>query len=178
LIGETSEEHIKRTLEERLPPESLRRLKEIYMETLIQEQDPRIDRNRTKIIEVEYYRADGSILEVSMHISFIRDANGNPLGFQGITRDITKDKEAERRLKESHARLTTIFDSIDEPIFVTDIETYDLLFVNESMKKSFGDRRQKVLSVLQGRTDLALLHNERYLANFLADHISGSFRTR
>jgi PAS domain S-box-containing protein len=52
-------------------------------------------------------------------------------------RDITREKEAEAELQAAHERLITILDSIEAHIYVADIDTYQILFVNRRMKEDF-----------------------------------------
>jgi PAS domain S-box-containing protein len=42
-------------------------------------------------------------------------------------------------LKESHERLLTVLDSLDAVVYVADMETYEILFVNEYLRNLFGD---------------------------------------
>jgi PAS domain S-box-containing protein len=56
---------------------------------------------------VEHYetirqRKDGSLVEISLTISPIRDANGKIIGASKIGRDITRQKQAERELERAH----------------------------------------------------------------------------
>lgn len=46
--------------------------------------------------------------------------------------------KAEAALKESHERLVTILNSIDVLVFVADMQTYEMIFVNRSMARAFG----------------------------------------
>jgi diguanylate cyclase (GGDEF)-like protein/PAS domain S-box-containing protein len=102
LIGESVDCHMARSLEERFPPDSLNKLLHAFHEEM--EIDPLAEKNRTRIFEVQHYKADGSIIWVSMHLSAIRDEDGNITGLQGSTRDITERKQAEKALRESESR--------------------------------------------------------------------------
>jgi PAS domain S-box-containing protein len=42
-------------------------------------------------------------------------------------------------LKESHERLLTVLDSLDAAVYVADMETYEILFVNKYLRNLFGD---------------------------------------
>ncbi|MDD5475505.1 MAG: sensor domain-containing diguanylate cyclase, partial [Syntrophales bacterium] len=48
-------------------------------------------------------------------------------------------KEAEEALRESSERLTTVMNSIDAFIYIADMETHELLFVNECGRKALGE---------------------------------------
>jgi PAS domain S-box-containing protein len=68
-----------------------------------------------------------------------RDSAGHPNFILGTLQDITERKHAERALRESHDRLLTVLDSIEADIYVADLQTYEILFLNRHMRESFGD---------------------------------------
>ena len=51
----------------------------------------------------EVIRGDGTTYYVESNISLIRDSSGKPVGFRGISRDVTKRIQAEKRLQEAMA---------------------------------------------------------------------------
>jgi PAS domain S-box-containing protein len=57
------------------------------------------------IFEAEFLRKDGTVVPVEVRTRAINDREGNPIGFQGIYRDITARKQAEEALQQSHAEL-------------------------------------------------------------------------
>ncbi len=52
--------------------------------------------------------------------------------------NIVRRKQAEKTVLESHERLLTILDGLDAHIYVTDITTYKILFMNKQMINDFG----------------------------------------
>ena len=54
--------------------------------------------------------------------------------FQG---EIADRLEAEKALRESHKRFLTVLDSIDADVYVADMQTYEILFMNHHMIKCF-----------------------------------------
>jgi PAS domain S-box-containing protein/putative nucleotidyltransferase with HDIG domain len=99
LLGESVEEHLQRKMEEKFPKEYLAHLYDILQEEMKKEKQPDVEKNRTRLIELPHYRADGTIVWVSMNISGIRDEEGNLVGFQGVTRDISQRKRAEEKTR-------------------------------------------------------------------------------
>ena len=55
-----------------------------------------------------------------------------------MVRDITERKQAEEALKISHERFLTVLDSIDATIYVADMDSYEVLFMNNFMMEAFG----------------------------------------
>jgi len=100
MLGEKPEEYLKRTIEEKIPHKYAIKLQEILKQEVEKEKDPDCDKNRSVFIELKHYRADKSTIWVSMNVSFIRDRSGNPIGFHGITRDITDQKKTEKYIEK------------------------------------------------------------------------------
>ena len=64
--------------------------------------------------------------------------NGSVTAIVGSLVDITERKQAEEALRASHKRFLTVLDSIDATIYVADMDTYEILFMNKFMVNSFG----------------------------------------
>jgi PAS domain S-box-containing protein len=92
--------------------------------------------------EVEGRRKDGSTFPLELAIAEWRV--GGQRFFTGIMRDISERREARRRLEESNTLLTTIIESIPEPVFVRDLEGRFIL-VNSSTCALFGRDAAQVL---------------------------------
>lgn len=57
---------------------------------------------------------------------------------EGFAVDITMQKNAAERVADSHRQLLTILDSIEAQIFVADMATHEVLFVNRRKQEAFG----------------------------------------
>lgn len=53
--------------------------------------------------------------------------------------DVTEQVQAHKAIEDSHARMTTILDSIDADVYVSDMDTYEIIFTNQHLQGSFGD---------------------------------------
>ena len=57
--------------------------------------------------------------------------------------DITKRKTAEAGLKASHERFLTMLNSIDATVFVADLATHEIIFMNKFMQEGFGGNQKE-----------------------------------
>jgi len=106
--GYSLSEYINLKLQECYTPESIMLMQKVFMEELALEQMPEVDRGRVRTLEAVQYRKDGSTFWVSMNISFIRDAEGLAIGVQGISHDISRIREAQKKQSESERMLAEI----------------------------------------------------------------------
>lgn len=105
MVGETPEEHMKRTMEDKYTPESLALIKKLLKVEMTKENDPDIDKYRNLTFEVEMYRKDRTTIWTEIKVSLLRNEYDIPIGFQGISRDITKSKEAENEIRKLNEEL-------------------------------------------------------------------------
>ncbi len=54
--------------------------------------------------------------------------------------EIAERKRSEVELLESHARFTAVLDTLDAAVYVTDMKTYDVLFMNRHAIERWGDQ--------------------------------------
>ncbi len=64
--------------------------------------------------------------------------NNELIEVNGIAHNITERKRAEEKVVKSNKRLMTILDSVPVDIYVSDMETNEILYMNAQMKESFG----------------------------------------
>lgn len=79
--------------------------------------------------------------------------DGKVVGVQGFAKDITDKKRYEEALVAERNQLLSIFDSIEEPIYISDFETHEILYANKTIKEKFGEDivGKKCYKVLQRR---------------------------
>ncbi|WP_300522007.1 PAS domain-containing protein [Aminiphilus sp.] len=68
----------------------------------------------------------------------ILDDEGELLGTAGFSLDVTERRAEEERVLERHAQLLAIFDGLEELVFVVDMTTREMLFVNRKTRELFG----------------------------------------
>lgn len=89
----------------------------------------RVDHFETKRIT-----KDKRILDISLTISPIRDSHGNVIGASKIARDITRQKQAERIIKESEEKFRLLADSMPQFIWTSDAEG-NINYFNQAVYK-------------------------------------------
>jgi PAS domain S-box-containing protein len=103
-----------------------------------QEKYRQIAEGGTGIVETRMLRKDGSIIFVLLASTPI-DIDDHSKGVTFTTLDISDRKQAEEKLLESNKRLMGILDSIPADIYVSDMQTFEILYMNAHMKTSFGE---------------------------------------
>lgn len=91
----------------------------------------------TSPYEVTALRKDGSTFPAEIQAQMI-NYSGRSIRVTAV-RDISNRKQKEKKLRESNERLKKVMDSIDAFIYIADMETYELLYVNEYGRKTWGD---------------------------------------
>jgi PAS domain S-box-containing protein len=71
-------------------------------------------RRRTYQMEKRYYHAHGHVIWVTLSVSLVRDAAGEPLYFISQIEDITERKQREQALRDETARLATL--AVTDPV--------------------------------------------------------------
>ena len=87
--------------------------------------------------EIRICKSDGSIVDIWRKGIPLTDADGNFAGVLVHDRDITERKLVQQVLESERAQLLSIFDSIDEIVYIADLNTYEILYVNKSIKDAF-----------------------------------------
>ena len=100
LLGYPAEEATGKNITLIIPPDRLREEAEIL---------ERLRRGeRIEHFETVRKRKDGSMLDVSLTISPLKDSSGRVVGASKVARDITEKKAAERALQQAHDRLESM----------------------------------------------------------------------
>ncbi len=94
----------------------------------------------------ESIRKDGTKLSISSSVSLITDSQGKPIGFRGLSRDITEQKKAAEELRESEGKYRTILESVIEGYYEVDLAG-NFTFVNDSICHNIGYSRDEMMGM-------------------------------
>ena len=114
-----------------------------------QDEEPKILSRLRRGERVDHFqtvrkRKDGSLLEISLTISPVRDIHGNIVGASKIARDITQQKRAEEALLASEARFRQLANAMPQMVW-TATEAGDLDYVSDQATQYFDAPPESVL---------------------------------
>jgi len=87
---------------------------------------------------------------------------GNELLF--VSKDVTEQKKKEDELDSERKQVLSIFDSMDGIIYVSDPKTYEILYANPALEKTFNKK-------LVGETCYKTIQNKKTPCEFCTNHI-------
>ena len=96
------------------------------------------EENGTITGEYLNYRDDGKECWIQWVVKSIRDENDRVLELQAVGRDITQLKQTEQALRESEEKLRQIASSLRETIWLRDVHTRQVLYVNPAFEELTG----------------------------------------
>ncbi len=91
----------------------------------------------TGIVETRWQKQDGTIMDILLSSTPV-DMQNQSKGVTFTALDITERKQAEKELKLAHERILAILDSIDSTVYVANMDTCEILFMNKRMITDFG----------------------------------------
>ncbi len=104
-------------------------------------------------IEFRFRRKDGSWMWILGKGKIVeKDEKGTPARMVGTHTDITERKQAEKELQNSKQQLLTILNGSNAYVYIADMQTHEILFVNETGLKAWGKDiiGEKCYEALQG----------------------------
>jgi PAS domain S-box-containing protein len=144
--GYTVEEVMDQSLEEVFTPSSVETVVKAFTEELAIESLETKDLSRARTLELELTCKDSSTVWCEVKASFIRDADGQPVGIIGVAREITERREAEEALRQSEERYRTILDDMEESYYETDL-TGNFTIVNDALCRHLGYSREEMMGM-------------------------------
>jgi len=100
------------------------------------------ERARSRTIEVQYYKKDGTVADIESTVGWLFDDQERPAGLQGSSRDITERKRERESLLKTQFAMDRAPDSI---LWVDDDGS--IAYANDSACSSMGFTREELLSM-------------------------------
>ena len=110
MLGMGKEDLFNKPVRELYPPKEWRRLRSFRIRR----------RGLLSDIETQAYQKDGKLIDVNLSVSILKDLDEKVIGSIGIMHDISKQKNDERRLKESENKIRIILDNSAAAITLID----------------------------------------------------------
>jgi PAS domain S-box-containing protein len=131
IFGYTSEEVVGKPVTTLMPPERF-------------DEEPGILARLRRGERIEHYetvrrRKDGTLIDVSLTVSPVRDNAGRVVGASKIARDVTQQKRVETALRDSERRLQDILAAIPAAVYTTD-SAGNITYFNEAAVELAGRR--------------------------------------
>ncbi|MGD2076693.1 MAG: PAS domain S-box protein, partial [Gammaproteobacteria bacterium] len=82
-------------------------------------------------------RADGRAVVVDVNAHYAEDEEGEYI--VGILRDISERKQAEAALQKANQRFISVLEGIDASVYVADMQTYEVLYLNPKLRERVGE---------------------------------------
>ncbi|MBI4767879.1 MAG: EAL domain-containing protein [Deltaproteobacteria bacterium] len=105
---------------------------------------------QVKGYEGEFIKKTGTKGYNEISVSLIKNQEGQPIGFRGLSRDISERKKMEETIRQSEERYRTIIEEMEEWYFETDLEGH-ITFFNEVFAHILGYSKE-VLTGLNFRS--------------------------
>jgi len=146
LLGYSVEEAMAKPMEAVYTPASFETAMKVLAEELAIENMEQKDLSRSRTLELELNRKDGSIVPVEVKFSFIREPDGRPVKILAIARDITERKRAEEALRESEEKYRSLVENVSIGICrVTPGDKGKFIELNSAMSGITGYSRGELL---------------------------------
>jgi PAS domain S-box-containing protein len=136
-IGYASEEIIGKNYRDFVTERAAKKLFEVY-QSVYKTGQP------VKGVEVEFLHRDKTARVKEMSAALIRDDQGKPTGFRGLSRDVTERKRLEETLRKSEERYRTILEDIEEGYGELDLDG-NFTFVNDAAAKNIGYTPEEII---------------------------------
>jgi len=119
-----------------------------------------------KAFDWELIRKDGGRCTLEVSVSLKRNLVGEPNGFMGIARDITRRRRMEQALRESEEKYRTIIENIEDGYYEVDLAG-NFTFFNAALCRIAGYPREELLG----------MNNRQIMDDFNAKRVFKVFNT-
>ena len=99
-----------------------------------------------KSFDWEILKKNREKLDAEASVALLRDANGKPIGFHGVVRDISQRTQAKKDLIQSEAKYRTILKNMEEYYLETDLRG-NFIFFNDTLCRMLGYTREELQNI-------------------------------
>lgn len=144
-LGYTQEEYTQLPLDKRLPPESVKKVKEVYLKELdlIKAGKKKPDEH-SSIFEMLHMSKSGEMIWGEVSFNFLFDKDGNINGIHGITRNIQDRKKVQTALWESNERFKALVENTSDWIWEVDVNG-NYTYVSPMSEHIFGFKPDELI---------------------------------
>ncbi|MEG4115137.1 MULTISPECIES: PAS domain S-box protein [unclassified Microcoleus] len=126
---------------------------------------------RTEHYDTKRLRKDGTLIDVSMSVSPIKDETGNIIGVSKIARNIADRKQAEAALRESEERWELSVRGNNDGIWDWNIQTHDVFF-SSRWKQMLGYEDREIQNILDEWANLVHPDDLGWVMQAVQDHFA------
>jgi PAS domain S-box-containing protein len=119
---------------------------------------------RTGVLASTLTRPDGSLITIEHRASLIRNHQGKPVGFSGITRDVTEQYAVQKALRASKEKYQNILENIEDIYFEVDLKGR-MIFFNRTADGLYG----------YSLAELRTMDNRSYMDEENAKHVLDAY---
>jgi PAS domain S-box-containing protein len=121
---------------------------------------------QASIVDYEFTTPDGNTLIHEMSVSLMRDEKGTPVGFRGVSRDVTARKKAEAEIRTHREHLALINQILRHDL------TNDLVVIQSALNLHKISHEKELLEETIGRVkkSLRLIGRMKELESFISAH--------
>jgi PAS domain S-box-containing protein len=145
LRGYSVEECLEQTIEDFMTPASFKQAMRIFSEAAESGGTEEEDRSRTRTMELEILRKDGTAVWTESRTNLLFDSEGEYVGIMGVTRDITERREVEQALRESEEKYRSVFESIQDVYAEVSAEDGTIIEISPSIERFAGFKREEMV---------------------------------
>jgi PAS domain S-box-containing protein len=113
ILGYTVSEAMGNNMEAVFTPQSVKYIKKNLAEVLANMKKGEQSSIKPRILELEIYHKNGSIVPVEVNASIIRNSVGEPVGFLSIARNVTETKRLQQEITKLYEKEKTVRKSLE-----------------------------------------------------------------
>ncbi|MBU7046698.1 MAG: PAS domain S-box protein [Theionarchaea archaeon] len=175
LLGYSLESIVNRGVQKILTLSSFEAAMEVFKEELAKEETKK-DLSRSRTLELELVRKDGSTVWTESRMTFLRDTEGVAVGILGVLRDITERKQAEEELEQYRHHLEELVKERTTALTETNVQLQEEIRERKVMEESLAAEKERLSVTLRSIGDGVIttdMNGTVVLINKVAEALTG-----